>query len=243
MDELDRGRQAAPQEHLVAIAARNNAEWCETICGLHRIAGEFEEDAWASGARTPEHYPDAVTLRRGVDAARLLSRVDASSGCSIKDSFADLDLKPWRFGRLFEASWIHRPALPAVGGAAAADLEPIRDQATLTAWERTWSGGATGRPVFLPDLLDRDDVVVLAARRADSIVAGAILSLGAGAVGLSNLFAVGTDLASAFVGASSVAARLFPRIPIVGYESGPLLDAAEQAGFVRVGRLVVWLRS
>ena len=139
MDELDSGRQAAPQEHLVTIAARNNAEWCETICGLHRIAGEFEEDAWASGARTPEHYPDAVTLRRGVDAARLLSRVDASSGCSIKDSFA--------------------------------------------------------------------------------------------------------DLTTAFVGASSVAARLFPRTPIVGYESGPRLDAAEQAGFVRVGRLVVWLRS
>jgi hypothetical protein len=41
----------------------------------------------------------------------------------------------------------------------------------------------------------------------------------------------------------SVAARLFPGIPIVGYESGPLLGAKEQAGFERVGWLVVWLRS
>jgi hypothetical protein len=45
------------------------------------------------------------------------------------------------------------------------------------------------------------------------------------------------------VSASIVAASLFPRLPIVGYEPGPLLDAAEQAGFVRVGRLAVWLRS
>lgn len=122
------------------------------------------------------------------------------------------------------------------------DFEPIRDQATLAARERAWGNRATGPRVFLPKLLDHDDVVVLAARKAGSIVAGAILSLGAGAVGLSNLFTVGTELTTAFAGASVVAASLFPRVPVVGCESGPFFDAAERAGFGRVGRLDVWLR-
>src|SRR5690349_21862218 len=61
--------------------------------------------------RTPEHYPDAVTLHASVDADGLLARVDATSGCSIKDSFADLDLTPRGFDPLFDATWIRRRAI------------------------------------------------------------------------------------------------------------------------------------
>jgi hypothetical protein len=32
-------------------------------------------------------------------------------------------------------------------------------------------------------------------------------------------------------------------MPLVGYESGAALEAAEQAGFERVGRLVVWIKG
>ncbi len=230
-------------ERLVASAARNNAEWCDIVCRLHGMAGEFQDDAWTTGVRMPVHYPDAVTLRPSVDAARILSRIDASSGCSVKDSFADLDLTPWRFERLFEAHWIHRAAGSAVGAMGPLDWKAVRDNATLAAWETAWSEGDTGPRVFRPALLDRDDVVVLAAREAEAIVAGAILSLGAGLVGLSNLFGVDADLGDAFSGAAAAAGRLFPGMAVVGYETGTFVDAAEQAGFERVGQLAVWLKA
>jgi hypothetical protein len=89
-----------------AAAARNNAELCELVCG----AGWFADGAWTSPVRTPPLYPDAVTLRPGVDPRALLDRVDASPGCSVKDSFADLDLAPFGFTVLFDAEWIVRPA-------------------------------------------------------------------------------------------------------------------------------------
>jgi hypothetical protein len=230
-------------QRLVASAARNNAEWCDISCRLHGMAGEFRDDAWTSGVRTPVHYPDAVTLRRSVDAAGILTRIDASDGCSIKDSFADLDLAPWGFDLLFEAGWIHHAAGSAVGGTGPPDWKPVCDDTTLSAWETAWGTGATGPRIFRPALLARDDVVVLAAREAEAIVGGAILSLGAGVVGLSNLFVVGADLGNAFAGATAAAGRLFPGMALVGYETGPFLDAAEQAGFERVGRLVVWLKG
>lgn len=230
-------------QRLVASAARNNAEWCDIFCRLHGMAGEFRDDAWTSSVRTPVRYPDAVTLRRSVDAAGILSRIDASDGCSIKDSFADLDLTPWEFDMLFEACWIHHAAGSPVGGKGPLDWKPVRDDATLSAWETAWGTGATGPRIFRPTLLARDDVVVLAAREAEAIVAGAILNLGAGVVGLSNLFVVDAELTDAFSGAAAAAARLFPRMALVGYEAGAFLDAAEQAGFERVGRLVVWLRG
>lgn len=77
---------------LAAAAARNNAEWCDAVCRAHGLAGEFSPQAWTSKLRTPLRYPDAVALTAAASAAEILPRVDASAGCSIKDSFACLDL-------------------------------------------------------------------------------------------------------------------------------------------------------
>jgi hypothetical protein len=111
----------------VEDAARNNAELCHLVCG----GGTFAPDAWTSPVRTRDLYPDAVTLVRGVEPEGLLARVDASVGCSIKDSFADLELAPYGFRVLFEAEWIHGPE-PIVGeglhvGAGDPELLPVGD--------------------------------------------------------------------------------------------------------------------
>ena len=99
---------------LLAAAARNNADWCDAFCRAHGIDGSFSGDVWAAPARTPPLYPDAVTFAPGVRAGDVLRRVETGSGCSVKDSFADLDLGAHGFGVLFEAEWIHhvhpRPA-------------------------------------------------------------------------------------------------------------------------------------
>jgi hypothetical protein len=92
---------------MIAAAVRNNAEWCDAVCRAHGIAGEAGDDAWTWPERTPPYYPDAVTLRPDVDVASLLERIDSGPGCSIKDSFATIEVPG--FEVLIEASWICRP--------------------------------------------------------------------------------------------------------------------------------------
>jgi GrpB-like predicted nucleotidyltransferase (UPF0157 family) len=89
---------------LVGAAARENAEWC-------RLPGEGDGFRF-SPARTPPYYADAVTLFPGVDVEEILAVVDTSPGCSIKDSFDDLE--PPGFERLFRAHWLvgRRESLP-----------------------------------------------------------------------------------------------------------------------------------
>jgi hypothetical protein len=90
----------------VEDAARNNAELCQLVCG----GGRFHDDAWTTPAQPAGPYPDAVTLRPGASIARILHAIEPGDGCSVKDSFADLDLAPHGFRVLFAAEWIHLPA-------------------------------------------------------------------------------------------------------------------------------------
>jgi GrpB-like predicted nucleotidyltransferase (UPF0157 family) len=89
---------------LVGACARENAEWC----GLPEQGDGF----WFSRVRTRPYYPDAVTLFPGVDVTDILAGIDTSPGCSIKDSFDDLE--PPGFARLFRAYWLvgRRETLP-----------------------------------------------------------------------------------------------------------------------------------
>jgi hypothetical protein len=211
---------------MIAAAARNNAEWCDAMCRAHGIAGEAGADAWTWPQRTPPYYPDAVTLRPDVSAAALLERIDSGPGCSIKDSFATLDLPG--FEVIVEASWIHRPAGPAPE--AGDEWTVVTD---LGEWERAW-----GEPLglFRPALLA--EARFLAARRDGEIVAGAILNRTGDVVGISNVF--GED---AWPGAVATAVGLFPNLPLVGYEAGDVLAAARRHGFEVIGPLRVWMRD
>ena len=247
-----RPRRAAPDrtgqgrrldERLVARAARNNAQWCDAVCRLHGITGTFSDDAWTSAVRTPTHYPDAVTLRRSVDPAGVLDRADASRGCSVKDSFAELDLGPWGFEVLFEAPWIQCTAESDRGAAGAQPWSQVRDDQTLAAWEAARAVEGEGHRAFPPGLLAHPDVLVLGASHGEEIVAGAVVYVGAGVAGLGSLFTTGPAPSDAFAGAAAAVARLHPGLALVGYETGVLLDAAEEAGFERIGRLAVWIRT
>ena len=89
-----------------AAAAANNAAWCDLVARTHGSQTAFGADAWTSASRTPPLYPDAVTLGRKADGRDVLSRVDASPGCSVKDSFASLDLSEDGFHVLLDGLWI-----------------------------------------------------------------------------------------------------------------------------------------
>ncbi len=94
----------------VAAAVRENAEWVDLVCRAHGVPAGFGARVWHAARRSPLFYPDAETLDPAATADEVLAGVDAGPGCTVKDSFAALDLGPYGFRVLFEAEWIHRPA-------------------------------------------------------------------------------------------------------------------------------------
>ncbi|WP_258309316.1 hypothetical protein [Streptomyces sp. CG 926] len=224
-------------------AATNNAAWCEAVCRAHGLSPRYDgEQLWFSARRTPPMYPDAVTLEPAVSARSVVRGVDiASPGCSVKDSFADLDLVGDGFEVLFEAQWIHRPAgapMPEPDAEAAGlEWSEVADAEELAAWEAAFEGGdgSGGDRTFRPALL-RDGIVFLAGRADGRIVAGAVASTGGGVVGVSNLFG------PAWPGVLGAVCARWPGLDVVGYEHGEDLETAVRAGFTAIGPLRVWLR-
>jgi hypothetical protein len=224
----------------VEEAARNNAEWCDSFCRTHGIKGRFDPDAWTSATRTPPLYPDAVTLVAGASAEAVLLRVDSSVGCAIKDSFADLNLAPLSFDRLFAAAWLCQE--PPRGEAAPHDWSMITRQDELQRWESSSGISTEPRPFFRRELLTDQHVAVLARYEGNAVVSGATANRSRTVFGLGNVFDLRRDLESAWRDAASAARALWGAMPAVSYDVGESLAAAQRAGFSPRGRLVVWVK-
>ncbi|WP_432932165.1 hypothetical protein ACQPZZ_13815 [Microbispora sp. CA-135349] len=228
-----------------AAAARNNADWCASVCRSHGIANSFGETAWRSACRTPPYYPDVVTLRPDAVPADFLSEIDtASAGCSIKDSFSALDLTVDGFVEFFTAQWVYRKA--GLPGPATPPLpaERVSTAARLRDWQAAWHGGDPAPDVFRPALLDDPSVLVLALHDGEDLRGGVVLNRSSGLVGLSNLFvADSSDIAAAWSSAITAAADHFPGLPLVGYERGDRLTHALASGFSAIGQLRIWVAS
>jgi hypothetical protein len=225
---------------VVRAAARNNAEWCDAFCRTHGVVGCFGADWWKSPERTPPLYPDAVTLSPDVASGRLLSEIDASDGCSVKDSFADLDLTPDGFRPLLHGEWL----LWEGGDASAASRRwsAVETREQLEEWESAWGPSPAGLAFFRPAILANAVIAVLARYDGDRIAAGAVANRSATVIGLSNVFDTGGDLESAWLDAVRAAQARWGPMPVVSYDSGATLEAAHQAGLDSVGELTVWLK-
>lgn len=250
---------------LVRAAARNNAEWCAAMSRSHGVVGEFvlgdgdgDTDgnrSWTAPTRTPLFHPDAITLAPGADTAALLARIDTTTpGASVKDSFADLDpadMTGAGFQLLFDAQWVHRPAsAPAAPADYAWDV--VRDPDALHAWAQAWDDGNGNTHLFRPALLDDPATHVLAGRsspgrksgkRGSRVVAGAVASRNDRVVGISNIFSLDGGPDTDWPGVLDTVHRLFPALPVVGYEHGNDLTTAVHHGFETLGPLRVWMRS
>jgi hypothetical protein len=227
---------------LIRVAAQNNAEWCDAFCRTHGIVGHFRAGCWFSPVRTPRYYPDAVTLLPEITIEQVLSGIDTSEGCSVKDSFAGLDLAVAGFRPLFSAHWLARePARPRIRSARRWSILTTAEQ--LGEWEAAWAASPEGAGFFKPSLLKDETIGVLAGYEGDRIVAGAIANRSSTVIGLSNVFDVAGDLESGWVAAAAIAASLWGQMTTVGYDSGDSLEAAHAGGFKSIGELVVWLNA
>jgi len=222
--------------------ARNNAEWCDAVCGVHGLSTEFSRAAWTCPQRTPRYYPDAVTLTASTVSDDVLARIDVCAGCSVKDSFACLDLTEAGFGVLLEAEWIYRSPRPPET-APTVSWTPVRDAAGLLKWAAAWGSEDDELGPFRPELLTYGRVVFLSSNVGGRISAGCIAYRSETVIGVSNLFSRDGDLDAAWFGALTTLVRWFPSLPIVGYEHGDALGAATRQGFVPIGGLRIWYRN
>jgi hypothetical protein len=185
---------------------------------------------WANAAEVPRFYPNAVTLahdeaaleeqRSSVD---ILVQSHLPGRWAVKDCFNKLDLSRRGFDILHEASWI-RSVMPT--GTLASDIS----------WQRETRGKA-------PLPYDDANFAMFTGRRGFRVVAGGMLYRASGVVGLTNVVAEAADAVAVWRSLSVLASQTFPRLPLVGYESGSELTAAVDAGFEVGDPLRIWVRA
>ena len=238
-----------PDDRIIR-AARNNAELCDAVCRAHGNPGEFHDEMWLNRRQVPRFYPNAGTLAEpSQQQLALIDDLIASlpPGWALKDSFSMLDLESGGFRMLFDADWIYLPVSRIKDIAAArtsAQWEIVRNVLALAEWESAWtrSAGDTSKDrIFLPSLLDNKDVAMVVGLHDGHIVAGAIANRSDGVVGWSNFFAPAPEMLDHAVASLATIARIFPGLPIVGYEHGDDLRNAHSLGFESIGPLRVWI--
>lgn len=220
---------------LLAGAVQNNVEWCELVAGGGRA--DPVTGLWVVDGDPPALFPAAVTLRPRVSAENVVAALSGKDSCSVKDSYADLDLEPHGFRELFSAQWIGlAPGQPSTRSPAWFTVTGPDDL-------ESWCAAAELPDVLPVRLLTEPAVRILAAQRDGRPVAGAIANRSDEVVGVSNVFQA--DYRPLWVWSDIVAAiaEHFPAVPIVGYEHGTDLDAAIAAGFSARGPLRIWVRQ
>lgn len=235
-------------------AARNNALWCDAVCRAQGAPGEFRKALWLNRFGTPPYYPDVVTLASGEAAPEQLEAITSlvgsprDAGWAIKDSFRSLDLHPLGFTALFDAEWILR--LPTADdtqeNTTGLQWSTVRSEADLLLWNRGWVGEAAdieASQIIAANLISDTNTVFLFAPARGFPLCGGILYTGAGVVGLSNVFHAGVEPEVAWRGLLREAARRFPGLPVVGYETENELTVARCVGFQSAGPLRIWSKS
>ncbi len=222
----------------VEQAAAENAAWCGLVCATHGIPSTTTPALWWAADRAPDLYPDACTLHPETSAADVLERVAQRRECSVKDSFARIDLAGAGFGVWFVSSWVGRRSDPAVPDEGM-EWRTVDDAEVLAKWAQAHGGG----DVLRPGLLASPDVTVVSVMHGDALVGGGIGHRSGDLVGLSNVFAVWGPVERVMAATVRALTTMWGPTAMVGYESGEYLEAAVAVGFEPLGPLRVWGRS
>ena len=133
----------------LTLAVARDAAWCDLVCRLHRFTPEGDGRLWWSARRTPDLFPDAVTLVPDLSVLDVLGRINDSLGASVKDSFATLDLTDQGWTVLFDATSVARPPRSGADDEVASTFAIVRERFPFAAWCRAWGGPAGVLPTGL----------------------------------------------------------------------------------------------
>ena len=232
-------------DSLLLDAIRNNAEWCDAFVRASGGAAEFRESWWWNGARSPELYPNLITLSRldrtqQLDAIQQLLERGLGTDWGVKDSFAALDLKPLGFRLLFDAQWFGIATAPLSEEDEEDDIDWffVEDEETFDEWQDAWGEESD---FFPPALLEDPNIAFAFARTDETISAGAIFNRDAGVCGFSNFFVAADEQAQFFPSALAKARAWSGGLTVVGYTSEAALDELAFEALERLGPLRIWL--
>ena len=184
---------------------------------------------WFAATRAPDGYPDAISLRPDVEDEELLDGPDLGPGCSVTDSWSDVDLAPHGFAVHATGSWLWAPP---------ADPAPTSWRAIgpdeLGAWNRLHTGAD------LPSHLLIDPGIHLVVRGGvdETDACAVVTSAVPGVASVSNL--VAPDVGTGWAELAAWCGDQLPGRAVVGQETGARLEAAVSAGLAVTGRLRVW---
>lgn len=239
-------------------AVHDNVEWCDLVCHSLDVTTGRSDVLWWTDDDAPPLYPDVITTVADVSYDALAPLLDGRPTCTVKDSFAALDLSGDGFVPLFDATWVVRAA--GVPELADPGWEVLDHPDDLVSWEHGWRAGGGAPGGLSPALLRGAPVSFLAERVGELLVGGAVAHHGGGVLGMSNVFRaddpdtaeavdpsgsaqVAAGVASLWQRASSAVSWLAPELGVVGYERGLALDALLDVGFRSAGQLRVWRRG
>jgi hypothetical protein len=219
-----------------AAAATDNATVCDAACRAAGLETARDERRWRSVGRSPDLFPDVVTLVPGLTADEVLAGVDVGQGASVKDSFADVDLRVHGFRVLFEAEWIGRESDGAGPTRLDWRLATAAEAPTVMAVASRWTGGPDPR------------VRLLVGSDHEGIAASVVLSASAwhpvpAVVGVSNVATHRGAEDDVWADLPALVADHAPVAVLVGYERGDALALATAVGFRPLGPLRVWVHD
>lgn len=222
---------------MLDTAVLNNVVWCGIVCDTHGISQTSKENVWGLMSKAPAFYPDIVTSNKEVTEDEIIDFIGSREIFSIKDSYANLDLSPIGFKILFEAEWIyHKPIYNF--NFFQSDWRVITTESDLAKWTKIQGTGNVIKPI----LLKREDVRIFMLEKKDGI-SGFIANIGAGAVGITNIFSSEHTIEDLWSTLPKVVSNEFPGLPLVGYEQDGNLTVAIQSGWASIGPLRVWIKS
>lgn len=239
---------------LLSHAVMNNIRWCDTVVRAQGARTVLRDGYWASEGPDVPFYPRLISRTKRFSPEQVQSVLEEVAPGSqqaplgIKDSFGLWEPGP-ELTLLFESQWIGLDAADTIPASRASlEWSPVGSSAGLGEWTAAWArcSGETldfARSIFVEPLLAEREVVFLLARRSPGITAGAVLFCDSHTVGISNVFLENTDRETVWKSLASSLRSDYGTQPIVGYENGRDLEAAENAGFRRLGPLKVWLKN
>ena len=119
------------------IAARNNADWYETMFQVHGLAYTRGRSTFVTDAPPPRFHSHMLALDPRCSPATLneIKAQSVKENFGIKDAFDAYDLAPLGLSPLFEARWIWADRLPVQD---TADWSKVTNADQLLAFEIAW---------------------------------------------------------------------------------------------------------
>ena len=220
----------------VELCVHNNADLYDAIFRAHSFTWTRDDRLWVTRDEPPPYYSNSLLLDPD-SAPELLTvmhelRDTTARTIFCKDGYRAIFGARHGLQLLFPATWIvHHPGK----GVERAPWHIVRTPGQLRAWEDAWALPSPPETRVFPASVLNDPALIFFGQEAgDRYLAGCLVNMSDGCVGLSNVF--GNSYADALLCALSLAEGR----PVVGYELGESLTAAKSAGFKAVGSLNVW---